>query len=242
MGSNWSGELASTAQNEREAYRVIVLGPSGAEVLLVPNGERHVLPSVEIPRWQRVAENLTMAVKSEWGEEVVGMFELPVTNDGLQYQAAEHLCTRCDSKMPTRWFPVSALGHDSLIDVHDTEAIEQALAICKGKVEETPPGPFARLGWFSDVRNWVDSVIEPMGFHLTGEFRQLNAGATFSLIRFDTDGPAVWFKAVGEPNLREFAITWLLAKLKSCWRRSKVTFTTSAKISSALSSPAITTK
>jgi hypothetical protein len=52
-----------------------------------------------------------------------------------------------------------------------------------------------------------------MGFHTTGEFRQLNASATFSLVRFETDGPAMWFKAVGEPNIREFAVTCALAQL-----------------------------
>jgi len=51
-----------------------------------------------------------------------------------------------------------------------------------------------------------------MGFHLTGEFRQLNASPSFSLVRFETDGPVLWFKAVGEPNLREFAITCALAQ------------------------------
>jgi hypothetical protein len=33
------------------------------------------------------------------------------------------------------------------------------------------------------------------------------------LVRFETSGPAVWFKAVGKPNLREFPITFALAKL-----------------------------
>jgi hypothetical protein len=33
------------------------------------------------------------------------------------------------------------------------------------------------------------------------------------LVRFETSGPAVWFKAVGNPNLREFPITLALAKL-----------------------------
>jgi hypothetical protein len=33
------------------------------------------------------------------------------------------------------------------------------------------------------------------------------------LVRFETNGPAVWFKAVGEPNLREFPITLDLARL-----------------------------
>jgi hypothetical protein len=56
-------------------------------------------------------------------------------------------------------------------------------------------------------------VIEPLGFRLSGNFRQLNASPTFSLIRLETNGPALWFKAVGEPNQREFPITLTLAKL-----------------------------
>jgi hypothetical protein len=48
---------------------------------------------------------------------------------------------------------------------------------------------------------------------LTGKFQQLNASPSFSLIRFETNGPALWFKAVGEPNQREFAITLTLTRL-----------------------------
>jgi hypothetical protein len=40
----------------------------------------------------------------------------------------------------------------------------------------------------------------------------LNAGPFFSLFRFETTGPNVWFKAVGEPNLREFPITIALSR------------------------------
>ena len=52
-----------------------------------------------------------------------------------------------------------------------------------------------------------------MGLRLGSEFRQLNASPSFSLIRFETSGPAVWFKAVGEPNQREFPITCTLSRL-----------------------------
>jgi hypothetical protein len=48
---------------------------------------------------------------------------------------------------------------------------------------------------------------------LVGDFRQLNASTTFSLIRFETNGRAVWFKAVGEPNRHEFMITLKLSEL-----------------------------
>jgi hypothetical protein len=51
-----------------------------------------------------------------------------------------------------------------------------------------------------------------MGLALTGRFTQLNASPSFSLIRFETDLTAIWFKAVGKPNRREFKITVQLAQ------------------------------
>jgi hypothetical protein len=53
----------------------------------------------------------------------------------------------------------------------------------------------------------------PSRVQLSGAFRQFNASPSFSLIRFETNGPAIWFKAVGEPNLRECQMTPELAEL-----------------------------
>jgi Phosphotransferase enzyme family len=209
-------EMAGAGQIEHETYRVIVLRQNGTEVLVVPNGGRLMLPSVEVPRWQRVAENLTEAVRSEWGEEVVCLFEpaaQPPADDGVaRYLAVEHLCTPSNSQIPTRWLPISALCQDSLVEVRDYAAIKQVTAMCNGSLDGVTAGPFAQFGWFRELRNWIESVIEPAGFHVNGDFRQLNASPTFSLVRFETSGPPVWFKAVGEPNQREFPITCLLAQ------------------------------
>ena len=212
-----SGKLTTPEQTECETYRVVVLGQSGTEVLVVPDGDRFALPSVNIPRWQRVAENLTVAVKTDWGEEVVCLFE-PDTSastdaTGIHYQAAEHWRVSGNPKMPTQWAPLSALSHDSLIGSSDYLAIQQSIALCSAEGKESPAGPFARLGWFKELREWVQTVIEPLGFHLDGNVRQLNASPSFSLVRFETEGPALWFKAVGDPNQKEFPITSALAQL-----------------------------
>lgn len=209
--------MAVGEQSESERYRVIVLGRGGMEILLVPNGERQILPWVEIPRWQRVAENLTGAMKSDWGEEVVCLFEPatdPRTDGGVpRYQAAEHLRTCGNPKMPRRWVPLSTLCPDSVTDACDYRVIKQVVTMCNKEVEGASAGPFVRLGWFCELRNWIESVVEPMGFRLTERFQQSNAADSFSLIRFETSGPALWFKAVGEPNQREFPITCALAGL-----------------------------
>lgn len=212
-----SGKLTTPEQTECETYRVVVLGQSGTEVLVVPDGDRFALPSVNIPCWQRVAENLTAAVKTDWGEEVVCLFEpdaSPGTNGaGTRYQATEHWSASGHPKMPTQWVPASALAQECLIDCCDYLAIRQSLTECGAEARDSSVEPFARLGCFKELREWVQTVIEPSGFHLNEKFRQLNASPSFSLIRFETDGPAVWFKAVGEPNQREFAITCLLSRL-----------------------------
>lgn len=207
-------KLATAEQSERETYRVVVLGRDGTEILLAADGERFALPSVEIPRWQRVAENLTQTVKAEWGEEVVCVLEPDVSvASGIHYQTSEHWRTSGTPKVPTRWVPVSALSHNSLTRASDYAAIQQSIAPCSAELQESAAGPFARMGWFKDLREWVEAVIEPLGFHLNRNFRQVNASPFFSLIRFETDGPALWFKAVGEPNQKEFAITCALAQL-----------------------------
>jgi hypothetical protein len=61
--------------------------------------------------------------------------------------------------------------------------------------------------------SWIAQQIEPMNIRLTGNFRQLNASCSFSLMRFETTGPAVWLKAVGKPNCHEFHIVSILAAL-----------------------------
>ena len=209
--------MGTAIQSERETYHVIVLGRDAQEVLLVPGGDRFKLPFVEIPRSQRVAENLTAACRTEWGEEVICLFEpddLPgADGTGSHYQAAEHWFATGIPKTPTRWVPVSALSYDSLTGASHYPAIQQSIALCSAERQESAAGPFARLGWFKELREWVEEVIEPLGFHLNGNFNQLNASPSFSLIRFETDGPVLWFKAVGEPNQKEFPITCVLSRL-----------------------------
>jgi hypothetical protein len=73
--------------------------------------------------------------------------------------------------------------------------------------------PFATAGWLRDLCEWIQAQVAPMNLRLTGQFRQLTASPTFNLIRFETNGPALWFKAIGEPNIREFRIVSTLAIL-----------------------------
>ena len=209
--------MADAGQDEFETCRVIVLDRGGAEVLLVPDCGRYILPSVSIPRWQRVADNLTAAFKLEWGHEVVCLFTLDsgadVEDNQIRYEVAEQWRSCGGSHTTAQWVEASGLPQTLFVDRCDYKAVRDSIARCRGEILEAPSGPFARPGWFRDLYQWVQGVTEPMGFPLTGGFQQLNASPSFCLIRFETDGPAFWFKAVGPPNQREFPITQALAEL-----------------------------
>jgi Phosphotransferase enzyme family len=201
---------------KRDRYRMIVLQTDGAQVLLVPKGTDFVLPEVEIPAFQRVAEHLTAAVRLEWGQQILCLFSLASettreTPDAASYCVAEAL-DRQDSAGPSRWVSVQSLRQESFADARDHEALSSSLAQCRS--EETNPkrGPFEKLSWLPEAKAWIAEAIERSGLRLSGPFRQLNASPTFTLMRFETNGPAVWFKAVGEPNLQEFPISRELAR------------------------------
>ena len=114
-------------------------------------------------------------------------------------------------KDETVWKPIHSLTADSFQNETEFRILEQCLHQLD-RYECDSSSPFARRGWLAELRRWTAEVIGPFGLELTGPFCQYNAGPSFSLIRFGTNGPAVWFKAVGEPNQREFPITLKLSQ------------------------------
>jgi hypothetical protein len=124
-------------------------------------------------------------------------------------------CVRLDGPAsPTAlWIPISSLMIDSFRDARDFRRICNALSALSHNTEPGNEGPFAKPGWLSELCNWIAQQIEPLKFRLTGNFQQLNASSSFSLIRFETTETALWFKAVGAPNLHEYAISLTLARL-----------------------------
>ncbi len=207
--------MQSQQQSKRETCRVIVFGKNGSEILVRNTEGGYLLPTVEIPRWKRLAENLTAAVKREWGCDAVSLFT-PNSAQGGNPQENRYEVLQCweDAKRrsETAWLPIDSIAANSFLLTEQFRALEQTLAELD-TYESDRSKPFARRGWLRELREWTDHVIGPLGLELTGPSHHYNASPTFNLIRFETTGPAVWFKAVGEPNLHEFMITTTLARL-----------------------------
>jgi Phosphotransferase enzyme family len=214
--------LAYVGLETRRIILLRILTGGRPEVLLGLEGTHRTLPQLQIPRWQRVAEYLTAAFKETCGIDAVSVSSVETHpaesgSEQITYEIMEpHVPRRDEAPRDKHWVAVDSLVESGFHDPNDFQALRQAVAQSIACGEDPFPGPFARLGWFHELEEWVQEKIGPQGLHLNGRFRQLNAYPMFSLIRFETEGPAVWFKAVGVPNRRELPLTLTLARLFSC--------------------------
>ena len=198
--------------SQTDFHRIVLLASCGTQLLLISENGQFRLPTLAAPTDQRLTESLTALLKSHWSQRAVCLFRLdtaPMTSDRLY-----HVMECCDENPPvtpgSRWVSVSSLDELHFQEAPDFAAVVQSLAQCRAFAEDSKHAPFARLGWFSELTSWVREEAARQGLKLSRNFSQLNAGPAFSLVRFETDGPALWFKAVGEPNLREYPITLAL--------------------------------
>ena len=203
------------AQND--LYRLLLLRQNGSELLVAGERPSFTLPCVEIPRWERVAENMDAVVKKRYAISGICLF-MPGLGSGTEceqplYQVIE---ARDGTVVPpdgTCWVPVDLLSGHSFADEQDSAAFGDTMREVRDFQSGAAKGPFGRPGWIDELFSWAQHELDPYGLRLNGGFRQLNASPTFALLRLETNGPAVWFKAVGEPNLREFPISVTLSRL-----------------------------
>jgi hypothetical protein len=205
-------------QIERERHRLIILRRKGSEILHSSNGFDWSLPCVEILPRHRVAEQLTAELHSQSGLRAYCLFDLSPNGsdrEPLRSKYAVMEAIKCDARAPadTRWFPIGGYGSRFVIPPEDNTAITDVIVEMNSYRNNAAPPPFARPGWIEELFEWVQSQIEPLNLRLTGAIRQLTASPTFNLIRLETSGPAVWFKATGEPNLNELPVSVSLAHL-----------------------------
>ena len=205
-------------QDDLDTYRLIITRRDGSELLCLPDGPYHVIPSVDIARWQRVAQPIRDSLKTHLQLDAYSLFTCPsepATSETSRtlFQAME--CVHPNGLLPPTacWAPFSSLTIASFRDAEDSRRICNALRALSHHDECLSEGPFAKPGWLREMCRWIARQIEPLKMRLTGNFQQLNASCSFSLMRFETTGPAVWVKAVGKPNSHEFNIVSILATL-----------------------------
>ena len=192
-------------------WRVLLLRRNATEVLTLETDSGLVLPEIEIPQGCRVPKSLNQAIRERWN--VVGFSLFPLTlpqNSVPRFYVVEALEHDAPPEA-TRWLNSNQAALSSFCERSDFEAIQTLNQQLSASTQHGRPGPFAKPGWLGACRQWMAECLKSIPLQLTGGFVQCNASPTFSLIRFETNEKAVWFKAVGPPNTREYDLTLFLS-------------------------------
>ena len=207
--------MPASQKQEMESWRILLFARNGAEMLLFRTLSGFRLPELRIPRWQRTAPNLNAEAKRVWQLDTVALFPLKVNPaNGGSPGCTYHVMEVCRPEELARFAPdcltVSDLKEDSFADPRDFLAVRRAMRF-EGPSSKESLEAFAEFGSFEKLCQWVRSQLQSVGLRWNSHFCQLQASPSFALIRFETDREAVWFKAVGQPNVHEFLITTTLA-------------------------------
>lgn len=201
-------------QLDNDLFRILLYRNRATELLVETSSSAFRLPFLQIPAHTRVAEELTQSIRTSWNLETYCLFTLPSRIASISngsHAVVEACGPHSESPNGMQWVRVAKLSAHDFEDGVDFAILRDALAKFEQYASGELQGTFGRPDWLRDVTEWVQTEAKAFGLSLTGSFRQLNASPAFSLIRFETNGPALWFKAVGEPNLHEFPITLKMA-------------------------------
>jgi len=203
--------------SDQESYRLIVLRREASEILFDMKGSRLSLPCVEVFPQKRIAYQLTSELNKQWGIQAYCLFVATFApHDGTDLKTNYVVMESISHKGRVTgacWMSRMASPYQNMRYVEDSEAIAESLNEMDSYVIGARPGPFGKPGWLKELFTWAQEQLGPLGFRLSGDFQQFDAGPTFSLVRLGTDRSAAWFKATGESNVHELPITLCLARL-----------------------------
>ena len=178
----------------------------------------YALPRIDTLKGNRVAWALTDQLKKVWELDAFALYPLSPHMSfpfGATHRVHAVEAVQDDAAAPAgaEWIPFPAPEQFHFAESDDLAAVR---ALQEDFARISANGGFASVGCPGSlplIRSWVEQALQPFGLKLGTPFRQLSADKSFSLIRFEMDGGAVWFKAVGKPNLPEFPISRELARI-----------------------------
>jgi len=198
---------------------VIITRRAHAELLLIKKElDGFALPQVTVPRWERIAPHLISQVREHFGADAICLFsgESDRSKDGAaRFCVLEARETDEPLVNGLAWVSLDDAACKSLTSEAGRAALRSAILVANEYNSGVRSGQFARSGWFGDLTSWIAAQLLQHRLELQKRWTQYNMGPEFCLLRLETNGPALWFKAVGEPNLQGYAITTALAALHS---------------------------
>ncbi len=205
----------SSGVSESSDCYLAIMRRADSEILVSEDRGRYRLPVLEIPKKQRAAPHLLPAIQRRFGLQTVCRFSVATS----QIEPGGR-CVVLDVRNPDAslsgeefWLPVREIRWDEF-EPPVRDALWEVFAKINAYATGRLSAKFVSPGWLDEVAVWTQSHLLSRGLELAGLSSQFNMGPDFALLRFETSGSGVWFKAVGHPNLREFDITARLAEFE----------------------------
>jgi hypothetical protein len=161
------------------------------------------LPLIWIPKWRRVAQEAIEAAADTMGLDIFCLWETRERED-------RYLVARVNNPAGAESDLTGVLTDELSVDILDEDVL-RIVATAHGEAfrppETSTDGPFKRIDWDLALQERLEPTLKSRGLELRGRPQQVNASETFSLLRLETTGSPLWFKAVGAPNLAEYSMT-----------------------------------
>ena len=200
---------ASTQAEINDSYRLVIFNGAGTDVFLREDNGRWSFPEIEIPKFTRVMAEIDERVRKSWNIATTLLL-----SNLSPFGSAQSLYAVLEAPRDCGHLPglskCQVCEAASLLD--DGEDITFFASCCARILMRegvTRVAPFARLGWIYCVQDWVQQVS---GAGKITSFSQLSGSDDTCLIRFTTSSKTLWYKAVGQSDPKEFAITAALGE------------------------------
>lgn len=214
---NICSQISSGDSKDHQLCLTIILRRSGTEILVIWDNQRALLPLVSVARQQRIAEQVNQAVRDYLGLSAYSLFTLKIPESSVAepglVQVMECLAPEDYTPLRGAWVSAGPLNSESFRSGEEAAIVTTALERINAARNDDMHAPFGILGWIKELLHWAQEQVLPLGLRLTGQFRQLDSRPDSALLRMETDADGLWFKAVGNLNRREYAITLLLSRL-----------------------------
>jgi hypothetical protein len=206
-----SGENGPLQQGNTDRWCLVVLRNRDREVLLSRDSDCLRLPEVRIPSDERVPPNLLREVHRSLGLRASCRFNIPRRLEALPCVVLDGLDG--SAKSDSGWLPIEELQSERIQPAAHRELFNAAIDRLRQYACEPLSANFVKSGWLDEVLAWTKDRLNISDRPLDVDWTQYGMGPDYSLLRFAWAGEAVWFKAVGGRNLREFFITNRIASL-----------------------------
>ena len=183
-------------------YALLFVLPWERKVLLEEGELGPTMPTMEISRYARPAEELTYLAAEKWS-----LHSLVI--DWLPGSANQEPCAILEVLSSGSIHLCSGFGVYCIDDLPEGSITSELfIHLCNlTSRQPDPERPFSRFGWLDEAQRWIKGCIGAAVPDFT-EIRQLNASSSFALIRLGAiGGEGYWFKAVGVPNTHEYSTT-----------------------------------